>query len=678
MRKWLRVFALLSLLFVIAAACSKPKESALQSGGKSKGASALAGGEADEKPANVGGKKVPTVSESGPAAKGYAAINPLADVAQARRVGELIKLQSTSYENPNTWLGVTKDAIKLNFAIDAANCGVNLFQLLANADATFAASTRYNRKAPSDQETINKEQREAIDLLVKYWNDHVQDVSDDIPQATEVMKKYNKPGHLFYGRKLTYDLVDAGSFQCPDKQTSAALTMRDRTKPFSSVVYDVPGLYQNGVGLASAMKAKIPADKRPMLFGLLDTSDKYLSSFAPYAWGEFQSATKQAKLGSGWICSDLVANSIKGNKAAWGNGKAVNATDPAYRGRPRKFGLVYANNANSNQVAAEFKTMMKDKCGITFDRNTTEFQINDNPARAADEGNQIAVRFKVNDVTSVIWLIDFLGAFFHIIDFRGQEYRPEIVGIGTGWDTSTVQRLSPFQDMVDKASMFYTQFGVEGFGFGPGDPFWVWHAYHKTSPTTKKACDPRTDEGMNHDEAYCKAPTAMTAWYYSWLPLIGGLIFAGPNLTPGTVSAGLQAYPETRYGGDGPTTNPVAVLVGAGPGQYYFITDGSSGRWRPGFVSPPPERVLGFPDFPDCQRHYTDWPDGLAAFWEKGGPNYNAWCGAAKYTQGWKDPGTGAAVPYAPSEQSGQVCTDTPSGKCETDNYPRWNPVAYR
>jgi len=279
-------------------------------------------------------------------------------------------------------------------------------------------------------------------------------------------------------------------------------------------------------------------------------------------------------------------------------------------------------------------------------------------------------------VTSVIYLIDFLGALFHFVDYSNQGFKPEIVEIGTGWQTSTVQRAMIDQGFIDKASMFYTSFGVQGFGYGPGDAFWVYHTYHKVSPKDHKPCDPRTDAGMDHDEAYCKAPGAVVAWYYSWLPLIGGMLFAGPNLTPHTVSAGLQNYPLTRYGVDGPTSDPVAVLVGAGPGQYYFITDGSSGRWRSGFVSPPPERVLGFPDYPDCQRHYTLWPNSLAPQWEKGGKNYSAWCGAVKYTQGWTD--QGKKVAYAPSSASGDTCADTPSGKCETDNYPRWEPVLYR
>jgi hypothetical protein len=414
-----------------------------------------------------------------------------------------------------------------------------------------------------------------------------------------------------------------------------------------------------------------------MLFGLLDTTDSYLHSFGPYVWDEFQSITKMTELGSQWICQDLANHGPNGK--LWGSGTAVNAADPALRGKPRKFGLIWPNNPNANQASADFQRQIKAECGLTFTTSGAAgnaFQEDDNPVQAASQAGTIATKFKIAGVTTVIYLIDFLGAFFQNDVFKQQGFKPEYANIGTGWQTNTVQRVFLDQDMVDKASMFYTSFGIQGFGYGPGDPFWVYHAYHLVSPHDHKPCDPKTDAGMDHDGQYCKAPGAIVAWYYSWLPLLGGILFAGPNLTPHNVTAGLQNYPVTRYGVDGPTSDPVAVLVGANGGQYYFITDGSSGRWRAGFVSPPPERVLGFPDYPDCQRHYTKFDSKLAIGWEKGGPNYNGWCGAVKYTQGWKD--QGKSVPYAPSAASGQTCSKAPSGHCETDNYPRWEPILYR
>jgi len=202
--------------------------------------------------------------------------------------------------------------------------------------------------------------------------------------------------------------------------------------------------------------------------------------------------------------------------------------------------------------------------------------------------------------------------------------------------------------MVDKTSIGITSFGVPGgFGYGAGDPFWVYHTYHKQSPNSGKPCDPSSDEGMNHDPKYCKAPGAIVTWYYSHLPFIGGLIFAGPTLNPQNVTAGLQNYPLTRYSANGPTDDPRPALVGAGPNQYHFIVDATEWRWRANYKSPPPELKDGWVEWTDCQRHYILWPDQLAPQWEKGGPNYDAWCGGEQH-----------AVPESP----------------EKDGYPRWQP----
>jgi hypothetical protein len=158
----------------------------------------------------------------------------------------------------------------------------------------------------------------------------------------------------------------------------------------------------------------------------------------------------------------------------------------------------------------------------------------------------------------------------------------------------------------------------------------VYHEYHKVAPDGK-ACDPSSDAGMNHDAQYCKAPGWLVTGYYTMLPFIGGLLFAGPDLTPQNVTNGLQHFPATRYGGAGPTSDPRPALVGAGVGKFGFIVDAVEWRWRPDFTSPPPEskgpKDGGWVEWPDCQRHYLQWPDQLAPNWEKDGPNYNNWCG---------------------------------------------------
>jgi len=90
--------------------------------------------------------------------------------------------------------------------------------------------------------------------------------------------------------------------------------------------------------------------------------------------------------------------------------------------------------------------------------------------------------------------------------------------------------------------------------------------------------------------------------------------------------------------------------------------DATEYRWRAGYVSPPPETKLGWVEYPDCQRHFVQWPNGLAVGWSKGSTNYTAYCGSAKYV----------FSPYQPHGHDNEQCSDTPSGRCETSDYPRW------
>jgi hypothetical protein len=472
----------------------------------------------------------------------------------------------------------------------------------------------------------------------------------DAMHLTPVLNKFNTPGHPFYGRKVKPIIVDGGSFQCPEKTTAAAVKIANEIKPLGVVSNDFPGVNGSGYNMSAALNAKAPTSSRPVHFGVMDPSDKFLTQWAPYVWNQFQSGTKEAQMSASLFCAKYVGK------------KAINA--PQMKDKPRKFALLYPNNQNARQVASEFKEFAAKDCGKPLIDAQNEFAYSEDPARAPDEGNQMAVKMKLNGVTTIVYFNDPIGPLFHMVGFKAQDFRPEFAWTGTAYSAVTdIQRLYD-QEMVDKASFGYSPFGIEGFSYGAGDAFWVYHTYHQKSPKTGKACDPSSDAGMNHDPEYCKAPGGaggISAWYYSWLPLVGGMLFAGPDLKPENISKGLQAYPLTRYGVNGPTDDPQAVLVGAGPGQYYFIVDGSEWKWRSGYVQPPPQKKLGWSEFPDCQRHYMEWPDKLATQWETDSPNYTAFCGDAKY----------APTPYVPADKP---CSEAPSGVCEKDGYPRWLP----
>lgn len=653
----LRAYALLGVFFVLVAACSKPASEDLSVedagvGGLSTLEEDEAGEDTTEQAEAEAAERAARAAEptdeveTGVPRTGYAAVNPTADIDHAQKVASLIEPRSTDYPdgNPNTWQGVNQDTIKLAFSYDASNCGVNLINAINQAGGNLSTGSRYFRQAAPDQRTANEWSQEAVKVLVDYWNRNGHLLFGDAPKLTPLFDKFNKPGHPFYGRKLTFDMVDGGSFQCPERTRSGAVAIKDSIKPFSVVTDDVPGIVGSGYVMSEQLSG-IAANQRPMHFGIMDPSDKDLSRWAPYVWTQFQSGTRAAELTASLVCSKYAGK------------KAVNA--PQMKDMDRVFALAYPNNPSARQVAEEFKEFAERDCGQELISAENEFEYPEDPARAADFGAQMAVKMKLTGVTSVIYFNDLLAPLFHMVGFDGQNFRPEFVWTGTAYqDTSTVQRLYD-QSMVDKASFGMTNFGMQGFAYGAGDAFWIYHESHKTAPSGK-ACDPSSDAGMDHDPDYCKAPGAIVTWYYSWLPLIAGFLFAGPNLTPENVSVGLQNYPLTRYGVNGPTDDPQAVLVQAKPGQYYFIADGSEFQWRSGYVSPPVEQKLGWVNFPDCQRHYMAWPDQLASQWEKGGEFHDSYCGDAKFA---------SFSPYEPTDLS---CSDAPSGNCEKDGYPRW------
>jgi hypothetical protein len=574
-----------------------------------------------------------------------ASINPNAELAYAAKLAAMIYPVSTSLPNgnPNTWVGVTKDKIKVIFSYDKANCGVNVINAVSAAGANFATEGRYYRAAPKNSDEANAQTVEAVNAIVAVYNSRGFQAGQALPHIKPLLG--NDPTHPFFGRRVVHEFIDGGSFQCPETTTAAAVDIVQNRKPFV-VFNNFDGAAYN---MAEALHAKAPPDKRPMHFGSLWLSDKDYARFAPYVWTQFTSGTNAANIYASYVCSQLVGR------------KAVRS--PQYANTTRKFALLYPNLVEARNVGNDLRAAVTKDCGKDIYSGRV-FEYSTDISRAADEGTSIAVRLKLDGVTSLTYLMDPVFPLFQIIAQEGQGYRPEYVWTPTGYyDSSTVQRLYE-QKQIDKNSFGVTMFGVPGgFGVQPGDPFFVWHDTHQVSPKTHKKCDPSSDAGMNHDPTYCKAPGAIVTWLYTTLPTIAGVLFAGPNLNPQTVTKGLQRVPETRYGGNGATQKPFAALLGAGPGKYYFIVDATEFRWRSGFVSPPPETKLGWVEYPDCQRHYTKWPDGLAIGWGRGTPNYTAYCGSAKYIF----PG------YGPHGPDNKKCSDTPSGTCEKDDYPRYS-----
>lgn len=601
------------MLALVAAGCSKPKqESSIGLSGTGATIPDVEAPVNSEAPVASTDTTVAGAPAAGGKAKAATAPTgriapPNVDDSQARAVGNLIRPQSTARSKPY-YAGVGEDTIKLVFSIDETSCGVNVVNALTAAGGALPTTSRYYRAAPTEQQNVVAENKEAINQMVQYWNDNAFRAADYAPEVRKLMG--NDTTKQFFGRKLVHKIVDGGSNQCPEKTTAASKQAANEENAF--VVYNnYDGAQYN---MAAALSA-IPGARRPMHFGTLWLSDSIYDRFAPYAWTQFSTGTTIVRQAASYVCSRLATGEVPS--------RAPGAPDP----KKRVFGLVHTNLPQDKTLAEEYKAYLKSFCGIT--PKEVEYEGTDFGKAQQDNPNVIA-QLQLAGVTTVLMLTDPIQPMFQYKAADQSRYFPEWVWSSFGYgDSNTVQRLhgSVAAEEV-KGVIGTTNLGVYGgFGFGSGDPFAMYHAYHQKSPNTGKACDPSTPEGMSHDEDYCKAPGALVTWYYSMLPSIGGMLFAGPDLTPQNVSRGLQNYPTTRYGGSGPTSDPRPALVGAGANKYGFIVDSTEWRWRPDFTSPPPEAKAGWVEYPDCMRHYTQWPNNLAPNWEKDGPNYSAWCG---------------------------------------------------
>ena len=162
-----------------------------------------------------------------------------------------IKPQSTKCSRPDcaTWVGVTKDTIKFAIAYDEAACGVNTLTLAQQASANLASSTRFYRGAPKTQEGFRAEFREAVKQIVEIVNLRALEAAEPFPEIRKYMG--NDPTHPLFGRRIAYQLVDGGSYQCEDTARAAAVKIRDDIKPF--VVVNNDALSRAGFIMASQL-----------------------------------------------------------------------------------------------------------------------------------------------------------------------------------------------------------------------------------------------------------------------------------------------------------------------------------------------------------------------------------------------------------------------------------------
>jgi hypothetical protein len=242
--------------------------------------------------------------------------------------------------------------------------------------------------------------------------------------------------------------------------------------------------------------------QKVLAIGGLHMPQSYYAQRAPYAWGQLVDCTTLMN-----SAVDLLAKRLAPNQNAERAGSA------GMRAKPRKYGLIFPDDAVYSQCINEARPKLK-AAGISFAK---EIRYALQFAKLQQEAPNMAAQLKAAGVTTLVLVTDPLLPFFLTGSATQQDYYPEWFVSGTiGTDADVAGQFYDADQWQNALGQSY----LTGLGSGKNT-----EAY-------------RAFASMKNG-----SPTALVDLTYQTLMMLFiGLQQAGPNLNPSTFAQGLFSY----------------------------------------------------------------------------------------------------------------------------------------
>ncbi|WP_019877045.1 hypothetical protein [Sporichthya polymorpha] len=242
--------------------------------------------------------------------------------------------------------------------------------------------------------------------------------------------------------------------------------------------------------------------QKVLAIGGLHMPQSYYRQRAPFAWGQLVDCTTLMN-----SAVDLIAKRLPANE------NATRAGSASLRQKPRKYGLIFPDDAVYSQCINEARPKLK-AAGISFAK---EIRYALQFAKLQQEAPNMAAQLKAAGVTTLVLVTDPLLPFFLTGSATQQDFYPEWFVSGTiGTDADVAGQ---FYDS-DQWQFALGQSYLTGFGGGKNT-----EAY-KAFATMKNG----------------KPTSLVDLTYQTLMMLFIGLQQAGPNLTPATFAQGMFSY----------------------------------------------------------------------------------------------------------------------------------------
>ena len=326
----------------------------------------------------------------------------------------------------------------------------------------------------------------------------LQDTPADIARTITALAQYFNTHYQFYGRKLniefyngqgqlTNELLGNGQAQAE----ADAVTVGQQMKTFGDMSAE-------SEPYADALSRQ----------GVVGFGDPYMSQqwheqHAPYIWSIAADGTKVASFAAEYEVQKLCP---AGSPAVYAGGNLKNA--------PRKFASLAPDNS-WYQESVQVARGISQKAGCNPGENI-EYQLD--LGTMSNQAANIIAKLQSDGVTTILCGCDPIIPVFLSSQAARQNYFPEFIITGTALTD---------QDIVGQ--LWNQQFAAHAFGISPNEI---------AVPSTQTLGYAAYKAVRNDEPAF-----GVDLIYDQMAMMAIGIQMAGPNLTPQTFQAGMQAYP---------------------------------------------------------------------------------------------------------------------------------------
>jgi hypothetical protein len=275
-------------------------------------------------------------------------------------------------------------------------------------------------------------------------------------------------------------------------------------------------------------------------------TDQFAQSLRPYHYDVFMGGDTQADITGRWICQRLA------------NRPPKYAGDATIKAQPvRKFAVTYPNTAMTTPAAKRLENIIKgcDKNHFVYDS-----PYSSDTSTAAQQATTNTAQTKNAGVTSVIWFSDPIAPAYGTKAQASQNWFPEEVIAGEG--LLDYDALAQAYDQTEWAHAFGPSDIAEQYPINDSDAGLIWKAEGQSGSPNQNA-------------------NLMTSYMLS---VAGGVMAAGPKLTPLTYEYGMLTQPA--YDSWEQWHNPHLEYIKYGKGDYTAISDIREVWYNPSQTSP--------------------------------------------------------------------------------------------